>query len=125
MPVSPHKPNASPSLLFSFRAAIHGIRLAVHSERNLKIHTVLSAFVCLSGWSVGFNTFEWIVLTLCITLMITTELLNTAIESMCDYIEPTIDKRIRNIKDVSAGACLIVALGSSIVGLMLFLPHWY
>ncbi len=124
MPNTSQKPNRSLSLDSSFQCAFQGLYTALKSERNLKIHTLISILVCAGGWYVGFSRTEWIALVLCITLMMATELMNTALEYTCNYIEPSIDERIRIIKDISAGACLIVALGCSVVGLFLFLPHF-
>ncbi len=120
MPSSLQKPNSSPSLLFSFQCALNGIWLAFQSERNLKIHAVISILVCSAALYLGFNQLEWIALVLCITLMIGTELINTAIEYVCDYVEPSNDSRMATIKDISAGACFITALGCSVVGIILF-----
>ena len=59
---------------------------------------------------------------LCFALVISMELINTAIENMADFISPEHDRRIGKIKDLAAAAVLFSALMALVVGLIIFLP---
>lgn len=59
---------------------------------------------------------------LAISLVVGIEGANTAIEKLCDFVHPDFDKRIGLIKDISAGAVMLVSIGAVIVGLIIYLP---
>ncbi|SHF68284.1 diacylglycerol kinase family protein [Ornithinibacillus halophilus] len=108
-----------------FTYAWNGIIEAWKSERNFRSH-ILSAFiVILAGIFFQLSVIEWIIIVFCIGFVIVTELLNTAIEKLLDYLKPDIHPKAKIIKDLSAGAVLISALCSAIVGLLIFLPKLY
>ena len=65
---------------------------------------------------------EWLVVVLCITVVLTLEMINTAIEKLCDVVQPDYHPQIKIIKDIAAGAVLIAALGSIIIGAIIFVP---
>jgi len=104
----------------SLRNAFRGVFLMMKHERNFQLE--FAAFLV--------NVFLIFYLKLCSTdtiliLMVslgvlTTEILNTAIEKICDFIHPDFDKRIGFIKDISAGAVVLMAILSVIVGIMVY-----
>jgi diacylglycerol kinase len=74
------------------------------------------------GFFLSLSMGEWIALVLCIALVLVAELLNTAIEYLCDALHPDLHPEIGRAKDVAAGAVLIAALAAMTVGAILFLP---
>jgi diacylglycerol kinase len=74
------------------------------------------------GWFFRITGMEWIIVCLCIASVLITELINTAIEELCNKIQTEFDKDIGRIKDIAAGAVFLAAVLSTIVGLILFLP---
>jgi diacylglycerol kinase len=109
-------------MIKSFTAAIRGFILAVKTERNVKIHVVLSIGVLyLSRW-LQLIRFEMAIIWLCIAMVIGAELLNTAIEKLCDKVEPKQNDAIKNVKDIAAGAVLFISLCAAIVGMYIILP---
>jgi diacylglycerol kinase len=51
--------------------------------------------------------------------------LNTAVEKICDFIHPDFHAKIGLIKDVSAGAVMLVSIGASIIGCIIYLPKFF
>ena len=107
----------------SFRFAVEGIRAALR-EQNLKFHFVSAIIVVIAGIATGLSAVEWSIIILIITAVIGAELFNTAIERVVDLASPEIHPLAKQAKDVAAGAVLVFALASVIIGLLIFLPKW-
>lgn len=105
----------------SFRHALRGIAVSLRQQRNLRIHATATIAVLGLGLAVGLPDWKWIALWLAIGLVWSAELLNTAIEGLCDLIQPAQDERVRRIKDAAAGAVLVAALTAVAVGVAVFL----
>lgn len=102
--------------------ALRGALLLIRTEASIKIQVVLAILVTIAGFYYEISNTEWILQVLAISLVIGIEGANTAIEKICDFIHPEFDKRIGFIKDVSAGAVMLVSIGAIIVGLIIYLP---
>lgn len=102
--------------------ALKGIFQAFRSEFSLKFQLVVAIFTIIAGVFFNLCKIEWVLIILCIAGVISAELFNSAIEKLCNKIEPNYDKKIGLIKDIAAGAVLIASIGSVIVGLIIFLP---
>lgn len=110
--------------LRSFRYAMEGLVTAVH-EQNFRFHLVSAIIVIMAGFVTGLSIVEWCIIILIIALVIGTELINTAIERAVDLASPEIHPLAKQAKDVAAGAVLVFALASGIIGLLIFLPKWF
>ena len=69
------------------------------------------------------NLIEFVVMIFMFGFILTAELLNTALEELCDKFQPTHDPHIAKIKDLAAAAVFVSALTAFIVGIIIFLPH--
>ena len=107
----------------SFRYAMEGILTAL-KEQNFKFHLVSAIIVILAGLLTGLTSVEWSIIVLVIFLVIGAELINTAIERLVDLASPEFHPLAKQAKDVAAGAVLVFALASVIIGLLIFLPKW-
>lgn len=105
----------------SFSNALRGISLAIAGERNMKLHLLAMAGVIVLGLLGRVEPFAWCALLICCALVIGMELINTALEALCDHLSPDKHPAIRNVKDISAGAVLACAILSAIVALVVFL----
>ncbi|GAB1405111.1 diacylglycerol kinase family protein [Lentimicrobium sp.] len=115
--------NSSLFKLFKgFKTAFRGVGIAIRSERNLRLHFIIMFGVIFCGFFLRISMFEWLIVITMFGLVISFELLNTAVEKLCDVIEPNKDERIRTIKDISAAAVLWSAIMAFGVGLLIFLP---
>ncbi len=109
-------------LLKSFGYAWKGIKSVFKSEQNMKIHTVAAVLVIIGGFIFDISATEWIAVTLCIGLVVSAEMMNTAFETLVDLVSPNRDPIAGKIKDITAGAVFIAALIAVVVGLIIFLP---
>ena len=108
--------------MLSFKFAFQGIKLLFKEEHNSWIHlcfTILA--VALAVW-LKISLLEWVLVIFCIGFVFVIEIINTAIENICDFISPEKNSMIKRIKDLSAAAVLFSAVTSLIVGILIFLP---
>ena len=108
----------------SFLFACQGVREAVRTERNIRIHLAMAFIVILFGWYFSLNSVEWLFILAAIAGTITLELVNSAIERVVDLATDQIHPLAKQAKDMAAGAVFIYALFSIVVGLIIFLPKF-
>ncbi len=102
--------------------AFNGIKMAFKEEPNFRIHVVATIMVIAAGLYFKLSTTEWLAIVIVIGLVLLTELLNTAIENIADFISPERHEKIKTIKDIAAAAVLISAIVALVVGLLVFVP---
>ncbi len=107
----------------SFRSAFKGLADLFAGEPNARIHLVITIMVIAAALICNISVVEWLVLILTISLVFVAETVNTAVEKLADMVQPEMDERIRRIKDLTAAAVLISAVGAATVGLIIFLPR--
>jgi len=110
------------SLIKSFKYAFEGIFSSIKTERNLIIHTVIMTLVIIFGLIYKINKYEWFTCIILFIVVISSELFNTALELVVDIASPKINPLAKKAKDIAAGAVLITAIGSAIIGLWIFIP---
>ena len=108
--------------LKSFLFAFKGLYQLLKTEANIKIQLSVAILVSIAGWYFDISIVEWIIQTLCIGMVMGMEGLNTAVEKLSDYVQPKFDDRIGLVKDMAAGAVLITALISIIIGCLIYVP---
>lgn len=118
------KPFRVADRLKSFSDAFHGIGHAILHEHNLWIHLVVTLVVIFNGLWFEVKRSDWVILLLCIGGVIAAELFNSAIEALADKVQPERDPVIGRVKDMAAGAVLVMAITASVVGLLVFFPYW-
>ncbi len=96
--------------------------MAFKEEPNFRIHVVATIMVIAAGLYFKLSTTEWLAIVIVIGLVLLTELLNTVIENIADFISPERHEKIKTIKDIAAAAVLISAIVALIVGLLIFIP---
>ncbi|MCI8700353.1 MAG: diacylglycerol kinase family protein [Clostridia bacterium] len=112
----------SKKLINSFKYAICGIVTGFKEEQNMKIHALAVVIVIILGIALNISKIEWIICLISFGIVISAELLNTAIETVVDIAMPHINEKAKIAKDVSAGAVLIQAIISAIIGINIFAP---
>jgi diacylglycerol kinase (ATP) len=113
------------SRLRSFRIALEGIKYVLITQQNARIHAVFTIIVILLAFVLRINVNEWVSLLLVIGLVWMAEIFNTAMEVMVDIVSPEHNEGAKVIKDISAGAVLIGAMISVLVGISIFGPKLY
>lgn len=109
-------------LIKSFGFALNGIKKCFISEPNFKIHFLLAVIAIILAFLFRVSTAEWIAVGFCIAFVIVMEMLNTAIEKLCDVVHPDFHPGIKKVKDIAAGAVLVAAVFSAVTGLIIFVP---
>ncbi len=109
----------------SFSYAFEGLRSSLSTERNLLIHFSVMLLVILFGILLELSIPEWMICIILFGLVISAELMNTAIEATVDICSPEIHPKAKLAKDTAAASVLVLAIASSIVGALIFLPKVY
>ncbi|MDC6389661.1 diacylglycerol kinase family protein [Maribacter sp. PR1] len=102
--------------------AIRGAILLVKSEASIKIQVFITIIMTAAGFYFEISNTEWILQIFAIALVLGIEGMNTAVEKLSDYVQPEFDKKIGVIKDISAGAVMLVSIASSIIGCIIYFP---
>ena len=111
-----------PKLVRSFGYGFSGLFHVVKSELNMRNHLLAAGLVVAAGVFFRISVGEWLAVTFCIGLVVTTECLNTAVERLADRVSQERDPLIRQAKDSAAAAVLVVSLTSAAIGCIVFLP---
>ncbi len=109
-------------LLRSFKWAGQGLRYCAQREKNFQVHCCLAVLVIIIGFFLKISRYEWLVISMCIAVTLAFEMLNTAMEHLCNMVQPSIQPAVKIIKDVGAGAVLIIAVMSLVCGAIIFIP---
>lgn len=105
----------------SFKCAFRGIRQCIQTERNLRIHICAAVYVTIFAAIGRLDVIRCALLCVCFALMMGAELMNTAIERLCDRHASGYDGVVRDAKDIAAGAVFVCAIACVAVGAMFFL----
>lgn len=106
----------------SFKYAWQGIKSCFASEPNFRIHFVAAILVVIFSLLFGISTTEWVAVIFCIAFVLVMEMMNTAIEKLCDVVHKEPHPGIKKVKDIAAGAVLVSALFSLVTAAIIFLP---
>jgi diacylglycerol kinase (ATP) len=108
--------------LISFRYAFHGIKSGLRRQYNFWIQSAIAVLIIIAGFFLSISNIEWIVLLLTIALVLSLEMINTAIESLVDLVSKDHNPEAGRVKDIAAGAVLLAAIFAVIIGLIIFIP---
>lgn len=106
----------------SFKYAFEGLKTLFAEEHNARIHLLAALIAIVLGFVLKISRGEWIALIIVIGLVLICEAFNTALEVLCDYVQPEKHPKIKKVKDLAAAAVLISAFSALIAGIILFGP---
>jgi len=89
--------------------ALRGALLLIRTEASIKVQVGIAVIMTIAGFYFNISNTEWAIQILTIAAILGAEGLNTAIEKVADFIQPEFDKKIGIIKDVSAGAVMLIS----------------
>lgn len=115
------------AILYSFVYAVNGITYALTTQRNMVIHSAVATLVIVFGLYFQISSLEWSLIIFCFGLVITAELFNTAVETICDLLKGKLKLKFSDTthsRDLAAGAVLVASLASLVIGLIIFLPRF-
>ena len=107
----------------SFHYAFAGLHYALKNDQNLVIHFIAACVVILFSIILDVSPFEMGILGVTILVVMSTEMINSAIEKMVDLITREHRTEAKIAKDVSAGMVLLTSIGAVIIGVLIFLPY--
>ena len=113
----------APSLVRSFNFAFEGIVWSLRTQRNMRLHFVAAGAALILALALNVTRAELVALILCIGAVLAAELLNSAIEAAIDIAKPAYDPLAKIAKDAAAGAVLIAAVMSVVVGYLVFVER--
>lgn len=116
-------PKISNPRILSFKYAFAGLIAALKEEPNLKFHFLAGLLVIIAGVILRISRTDWMIIIFLIGFVISVELTNTAIEAVVDAFTDKEHSGAKLAKDISAGAVLVAAATSAILGIMIFLPY--
>ncbi len=116
------EPKSKPLHHIGFSHAWEGLTHTFTSHPNFKIHLAISTLALALAVFLEVSTLELGILLLCVTLGLTIELVNTAIESVVDLVTQEWRQSAKLAKDISSGAMLVTAIGTAVVGILILAP---
>ncbi|NCB33227.1 MAG: diacylglycerol kinase family protein [Erysipelotrichia bacterium] len=106
-----------------FKPAFNGLLLAF-KDGSVRIQLYLCILAITAGTVIQLSHTEWIAVWLCIGLVVVTEIINTAIEKLCNLYTVSQNEQIKIIKDLAAGAVLFAAVISLICAVEILFEHF-
>lgn len=107
-------------ILRSFVHAVKGIAYTFRNERNFQIEVAVAGVIFLLMLWLPLSVMERVLLIFTIILVLGFELVNTALERVMDILKPRVHPYARVVKDVMAGAVLLVSFGALCIGIFIF-----
>lgn len=106
----------------SLQHAFSGVVHCVLKERNMRIHITAACITFVLAWRLNLDRNELLILCLTVASVLVAEIFNTSIEALVDLVSPEFHPLAKLAKDAAAGAVLLAALTSLIIGYVLFVP---
>ena len=119
----PDEPFTLRSRVLSFRYALQGLKFALITQHNFRVHLVAACVAIGLGFGWGISGDDWRLIVVAIAIVLAAELVNTAFEHLCDVVQPDLHASVRAAKDIAAGAVLVCSIASAVIGVMVFWPY--
>lgn len=111
--------NETTSWSKKFRHAFRGLRIGSRGQNSFLVHIPVACFVLAAGAQLRIDTLSWCILVLCIVVVMSAELFNTAIEHLAKATTEEFNPHVRDSLDVASAAVLVIALGAAVVGALI------
>lgn len=112
-----------PDFLNSIRNALRGVAVVFRNEQSFRLQCAAAVLALAASYAFRIDTFELLVILLLIAAVLTLEIVNSVLERVIDSFKPRIHPVVRDIKDIMAGAVLLVSVVAATVGAVIFWPH--
>lgn len=116
------KSKKNKNILESFKYGFLGLFETIKRERNIKIALVLIVLGAIISCFLKLSTIEWIVVILMSVIVVSLEMMNTALEAVVDMVMPNIHPLAKLAKDTAAGAVVLSVVVAFVIGLIIYLP---
>ena len=111
------------SLVQKFGFAFRGLIIPYQTEISIRIQTTIALAAVAFGFYLHISMNDWLWIIVGSSLVLITEILNTAIEKLVDLVSPGYHELAGKVKDIAAGAVFLAAILSLIIGAMVFIPY--
>ena len=108
-----------------FVDAFHGAWLGVRGQGSFGVHAVAALGVVLAAWAFDLGAWQWVALLICITIVMTAEMFNSALEHLARAVDPSFNPHLRAALDIASAAVLLAAIGAISVATVIFLPKLF
>lgn len=109
----------------SFACAFDGLKDCILHEKNFRIQYIIAILMVIAGIFFSISVPEWMIILLCFAVVLSFEIINSAIEKLCDLVCSDFNLTIKKVKDMSASAVLLSAIIAFVIGCIIFLPKIY
>ena len=106
-----------------FLDAYRGIRMAVLGERSFLVHVPVALLVVIAGFLLRISRGEWLALVLCISLVLSLEVMNSGLERLAKAVTQERNVHVGAALDMAAGAVLVASIAAAVCGALVFVPH--
>jgi diacylglycerol kinase len=106
----------------SFANAFRGLKDCLIHEKNFQIQYVIALLAVGAGIFFSLSATEWMIILICFSVVLSFEIINSAIEKLCDLVCADFNLTIKKVKDMAASAVLLSAIITFIIGCIIFLP---
>lgn len=110
----------TPSWRSKFGHAFRGAKKGIRGESSFFVHFFATALVVAAAVALRVTRTEWCMLLLCVTIVLSAEMVNTSFERLARALEKQHNEDLGEALDVASAAVLIASLGSAAVGLVIF-----
>jgi len=105
-------------LFFRMGFALNGLKVAFPAEKSLRFQLIVAACALIVLFVVQPALYWWAIVIAMIAMVMAAELFNTALEILCDYVQPEQHEAIKKIKDISAAAVLVISVAAAVIGIL-------
>jgi diacylglycerol kinase len=107
----------------SIKHALRGVKIAFKTEQSFRLQSIFSLFVIILAIYFQITSFEWVIILLMSSIILSLELFNSIIERILDAFRPRIHPIVKDIKDIMAATVLIMSMAAVMVGVTIFYPY--
>lgn len=107
----------------SLKHALRGLLSVLKRERNFQLQVVAAIIAIVLAFYFHLDHWERILVILLSGAVLVLEIVNTIIERISDALKPRLHPLVKEVKDMMAGASLLVAIIAAVIGLLIFYPH--
>lgn len=109
--------------MIGLKHALRGLKMVLKEERNFRVELFILAGVIIFGYILGITKGEWLSIFLISALVLSLEIINSAIERVCNLYSTEVNPAIKTIKDMAAAAVLLSAVFAALIGIYIFYPY--
>lgn len=107
----------------SFTYSIDGLKYAYRYEQSMLIHVIATIGVIAANIFFGVKPIEWLITMLAIGMVLSSELMNTAIEAAVDLVTLEIHPLAKIAKDCGSAATFVLAIMAAVIGCIIYIPY--